>query len=145
MPGSNNTPLDLNMAIIEADIITAGTCLSESKDKQPKVAKYLRGLAGYHIQQACEKLIKIQIYANINKVDYKQIYKHDLSDLVSYASSQGVVIVMPKFIKDHLQIITSWEAEGRYDIHIVVKTNTIQRYLEVLQRWFADMKESGYK
>ena len=37
-------------------------------------SKFLRGQASYHLQQASEKLIKIQIYTNSSSIDYHKMY-----------------------------------------------------------------------
>ena len=145
MSGNVKQPPDLNMAQILADIMAAKSCFKESKAVKPKIAKYLRGQVGFHIQQACEKLIKIQIYKALPSVDYSKIYKHNLQDLVSYANSENINIYVPTYIKNRMQIITSWEAEGRYDTHVVVKTNTLQKHIEEVELWHDELKKMGYK
>ena len=64
---AENNPL--SMGQIEADLFVAKTTIEEAKKLSSKAGKYYRGLAGYHLQQAAEKLIKIQIYASGAKID----------------------------------------------------------------------------
>lgn len=58
----NNLPI--TMAQIRADLFIVDSAISEAEKLSPKAAKYIKGQAGYHLQQAAEKLIKIQIYAS---------------------------------------------------------------------------------
>ena len=136
---------DLNMSQNMADIIAAKSCITEALNNPPKLAKYLRGQAGYHIQQAAEKMIKIQIYANLQQVDNSKVFRHDLSDLVSYARSENVSLIIPDYVNSRMQIISSWEAEGRYDTHMVVKINTLTKSLEEIENWADQLKKCGYR
>ena len=58
-------------------------------------------------------------------VDYGRIYKHDLADLEPYGRSEGVTLAISKDISDRLALISTWEAEGRYGTHIVVRTGLL--------------------
>ena len=71
-------------------------------------------------------MIKLQLYHSLITVDYGKIYKHDLADLESYARSEGVTLAIPKYIADRLALISTWEAEGCYDTHFVVRTDTLK-------------------
>ncbi len=68
--------------------------------------KYMQNIVD--AAKACEKLIKIQIYANLQQVDNAKVHKHDLLDLVSYALSENVSIVVPGYINKKLQIMRGW-------------------------------------
>ena len=57
---SNNSNA-LNMAQIKADLFMAKAAINEASGLSPKAAKYIKGQAAYHLQQAAEKMIKIQI------------------------------------------------------------------------------------
>ena len=56
--------LPLTMAQIKADLFLVDAAIKEAEKIPPKEAKYIKGQAGYHLQQAVEKLIKIQLYAS---------------------------------------------------------------------------------
>ena len=68
MPGTNLNPL--SVAQIDADLFMADSAIRKSETISSKAGKHLRGLAGYHLQQAAEKLIKIQIYASGVPIDH---------------------------------------------------------------------------
>ncbi len=78
MSGSNSKAPELNKLQIKADIVLAENALKEAKSSTPKLAKYLKGQVGYHLQQAAEKLIKIQIYKSGKNIDYSKLYKMEL-------------------------------------------------------------------
>ena len=139
-----NSP-DLSMNQVKADILMARSALEKSKESPNKLAKYLRGQCGYHLQQAAEKIIKIQLYAAVTTVDQRKIYKHDLVEIITYAKSLGVNLDIPKYIDERAMTISSWEAEGRYDVHVVVKSNTLAKCLSVIEEWHADMLKNGFK
>lgn len=90
--------------------------VSVASIKKDHNSKFLRGQASYHLQQAAEKLIKIQIYTNSSSIDYHKMYEHDIKKLMNYGSSLGITIEIPNDIKNNAMTITAWEASGRYDL-----------------------------
>ena len=58
----------LNMGQIKADLFIAGATIDEVKKRPPKEGKYLKGQVAYHLQQATEKLIKVQIYYAVHNL-----------------------------------------------------------------------------
>jgi hypothetical protein len=130
---------------IKADLFVARATIDEAKRRTPKAGKYLKGQAGYHLQQAAEKLIKIQIYYLVQQPDNKKIYKHSLSDLINYSKSLGINIIVPKYIDEKSLLITSWEAEGRYDVHMTVKITQLEKAFSEIDQWYEDLKKNGYK
>ena len=141
MSASRKKPPELSLLQVKADIVAAKSCLDEAEKSPARLAKYLRGQCGYHLQQACEKMIKLQIYHSLATVDYGKIYKHDLADLESYARSEGVVLSLPKYILERLALISSWEAEGRYDTHFVVRTDTLKHCIKETNAWYESLKK----
>ena len=127
---------ELDMLQIKADIFLSEKAIEESKSQKPRYAKFLRGQAAYHLQQAAEKLIKIQLYNSKQKLDNAKIYKHGIGSLLSYSDDMGISIFVPASILKNDELLTSWEAEGRYDVHIVVRTDTLQKYLREITDWF---------
>ena len=142
MSGNKKKPPELSILQAKADIVTAKSCLSEAENSTMRLAKYLRGQCGYHLQQACEKMLKLQIYKTLPAVDYGKIYKHDLTDLDSYARAEGVDLSMPKYISDRLALISSWEAEGRYDAHVVVRKDTLKKCINEIDQWYESLEQS---
>lgn len=139
---SGNNPLVMGQPL--ADIMIVETILKSLEDKT-KNKKYLRAQAAYHLQQACEKLIKIQIYASGKQVRNDKIYKHSLQSLSEYAEEIGIELIIPDYISDNLEIITSWEAEGRYDMHMVVRKDRLQKTCIETKAWYQQLKKSGYQ
>ena len=136
-----NNDLSMNMAL--ADIKSAEAILKDSPNTQ--IPKYMKGLCAYHLQQAAEKLIKIQIYSTGIPVNNARMYKHALIALLQYAQSLGIVINIPKYISNNAKTITDWESLGRYDIHVVVRTDTLNKCLKILNEWYEDLYKDGYR
>ena len=140
MPGTNLNPL--SVAQIDADLFMADSAIRKSETISSKAGKHLRGLAGYHLQQAAEKLIKIQIYDSGIEINNAKMYRHSLDDLMAYAESMGIELLVPKWVNTKKYVITSWEAEGRYDLHFVVRMDTLKRCYEELDQWRKDLVNS---
>ena len=131
----------ISVGQIKADIIMAEKAIEEAKASTPKLSKFLKGQAGYHIQQATEKIIKYQIYNSGAKTDNTKMYKHSINDLITYANTLGIDILIPSFIDKHAIQITSWEAEGRYNIHFVARMDTLEKHLSIVKHWFDDVSK----
>jgi hypothetical protein len=69
MPGTNQNAL--SVAQIDADLFLAASAIRKSETISSKAGKHLRGLAGYHLQQAAEKLIKIQILKKLSTLSHQ--------------------------------------------------------------------------
>lgn len=136
-----NNDLSMNMAL--ADIKSAEAILKDSSNT--RIPKYMKGLCAYHLQQAAEKLIKIQIYSTGIPVNNSKMYKHALIALLQYAQSLGISINIPKYILSNAKTITDWESLGRYDIHVVVRTDTLNKCLRILNEWYDDLYKDGYR
>ena len=133
MPGTNQNPL--SVAQIDADLFMADSAIRKSEVISSKAGKHLRGLAGYHLQQSAEKMIKYQIYDSGVQLDYSKMYRHSLDDLISYARSLGIPLVVPSWVNEKKYVITGWEAEGRYNLHFVVRMDTLKRCYKELIQW----------
>ena len=142
MSGSNSKAPELNKLQIKADIVLAENALKEAKSSTPKLAKYLKGQVGYHLQQAAEKLIKIQIYKSGKNIDYSKLYKHDIQYIINYAKSKGISLMIPDYVTKNSMVISSWEAEGRYDVHIVVKYPQLEKAYSVISEWYQQLEKS---
>lgn len=135
----------LNMAQIKADLFLAKASVEEARRRTPKAAKYIKGQAAYHLQQAAEKLIKIQIYHSNSPIDMKKIYKHSINDLIIYANDLGVTLMIPEYVSKNRLQISSWEAEGRYDVHMVVKITQLEKCLYEIEEWINELESSSYR
>lgn len=73
------------------------------------------------------------------------MYKHSIDDLLIYSRSMGLNLIVPDYIDKHKTVISSWEAEGRYDIHFVVRMPQLQKALDEAKNWLQLLKNAGYK
>ena len=133
MTATNQNPL--SVAQIDADLFMASSAIDKAETISSRAGKHLRGLAGYHLQQAAEKMIKIQIYASGVKIDNAKMYRHSLDDLITYAGSLGIALTVPTWVNAKKYVITGWEAEGRYNLHFVVRMDTLKRCYSELVQW----------
>lgn len=138
---SAHDDIPISFGQIEADLYMAESAMKRASALTSKDGKFYRGQAGYHLQQAAEKLIKIQIYASRQPINNARMYRHSLDDLMTYAGSLGITLDIPQWIKQKKFTISGWEAEGRYDLHFVVRLDTLQRCFQELQTWFNRLKE----
>ena len=133
MPGTNQNLL--SVAQVDADLFMAASAIQKAEAISSKAGKHLRGLAGYHLQQAAEKMIKIQIYDSGVQIDHSKMFRHSLDDLIGYASSMGLPLIIPSWVDEKKYVITGWEAEGRYNLHFVVRMDTLKRCYSELIQW----------
>ena len=131
----------LSFKQIEADLFMADAAIQKADAMSSKDGKFYRGQAGYHLQQAAEKLIKIQMYESGVQLNNAKIYRHSLDDLISYAASLGIQLNVPKWINRKKYTITNWKAQGRYDIHFVVRMDTLKKCQNELTQWYHELKK----
>ena len=124
--------MKLSKGLIKADIIAAKQAIDFFESKK---IKDIKNIAAYHLQQAAEKLIKYQIYQVLNDSDNRKMYTHDLSKLREYADSEGISLIVPEYIDDHLNSITDWEAGSRYNIGFSIRIDTLKKCAEVIEAW----------
>ena len=105
------------------------------KQSRARLVSICAAFAGYHLQQAAEKMIKLQIYGSGVKVDHSKMFRHSLDDLIGYAVSLGIPLYVPSWVNEKKYVITSWEAEGRYNLHFVVRMDTLKRCYTELIHW----------
>ncbi len=144
MPVANVNDI-LSMTQVKADLLLSKYSIEQAEKASARMSKSIKGQGAYHLQQACEKMVKIQIYASGKKIDNARMYKHSIKDLLVYANSLGITINMPSYIDKNKDIITRWEATGRYDLHLVVRIDTLKRCYEETDQWYTDLVEEGYR
>ena len=69
-----------------------------------------------------------------------KFYRHSLDDLITYAQSLNIGITVPKWVNKEKYTITSWEAEGRYDLHFVVRIDTLKKAFREISQWKKDVR-----
>lgn len=127
----------MSPGLIKADIMTARYALNEYEANGR--FKDIKNICGYHIQQAVEKLIKYQIYQQVEEVDNRQMYTHNIGALLAYAKKRGLDLVVPEYILKNSEVITSWEAGSRYDLHFSVRVDTLRKMLSVVNIWYDEI------
>ena len=134
--------MNLTMALIKADIIAAEQAVDYYIEHN---AKDIKNIAAYHLQQATEKLIKIQIYAKTDSFNNVSMYAHNIEKLIAYAQSLNIELVVPKYVEDNSLIITSWEAGSRYDVGFQIRIDTLNRMLYEIKNWYDELYRSGIR
>lgn len=80
----------LTKGIIKADILAAMRAI---EDFEETGIRDIKNIAAYHLQQAAEKLIKIQIYSNCTNVSNSKMYTHNLVKLIQYADMLNSILM----------------------------------------------------
>lgn len=137
--------LKLTMAQVQADLFSASDAIKRAENMPSKESKYVKGMAGYHLQQAAEKMIKVQLYSSGMTLNNARIYRHSLDDLIIYAGSIGVSLSVPAYVRKYKSVISDWEAQGRYDVHFVVRIDQLKRAYKEISAWYEELIEKGYK
>ena len=132
--------MTLSIGIITADLIAAGHAIAEYENSG---IKDIKNIAAYHLQQATEKIIKIQIYAKVNNPDLNKLYTHNIEKLIVYADSLKSGIQIPQFIRDRRLEITEWEAGSRYDLGFSIRIDVLKRAQSEIQKWLKCVKQAG--
>ena len=138
---SGSKPLVMGQPLADLMIVKG---ILDSLDNKNTNRKYLQAQAGYHLQQAAEKMIKIQIYDSGKPVKNDKIYKHSLPALIDYADELGIGLMVPDYIRNNVEVISSWEAEGRYDVHVVVRKDRLTRTYKEIEQWFYELRKAGH-
>ena len=134
--------MNLTMALIKADIIAAKQAIEYFKEHN---AKDIKNIAAYHLQQATEKLIKIQIYAKSDNYDNASMYTHNIEKLIAYAQALNIDVAVPKYIDNNSLILTSWEAGSRYDVGFQIRIDTLEKTLAEIDNWYDKLYASGIR
>lgn len=134
--------LDLTMGLIKADIIMAKQGIELYKNKEIKEVK---NQAAYHLQQAAEKMIKIQIYKSGVAYENKSLYVHNLKVLINYAERLGFGVNIPDYFRKNALTISDWEASSRYDIHFSIKITSLEKCYKEITDWYDGLDRAGIK
>ncbi len=128
--------MQLTKGLIKADLIAARQAIEYyEKTKNHSI----KNVAAYHIQQASEKMIKIQVYNSEAIYDNRSMYRHDIKALTLYAESLGIKFCIPDYIRKNSDIISDWEAGSRYDVGFSVRIDTLKKTMQVLAEWYDEI------
>lgn len=132
----------MTMGLIKADIIMARQGIELYKNNEIKEVK---NQAAYHLQQAAEKMIKIQIYKSGVPYENKSLYVHNLKVLIHYAERLDFGVYIPDYFKKNALIISDWEASSRYDIHFSIKITSLEKCYNEIVKWHDKLNDAGIK
>lgn len=130
------------MSLIEADIITAKQAIACYEKSKPKDMK---NNAAYHLQQAAEKLIKIQIRSELNNSNSATLYTHNIEKLLAYSERMNMSINVPAYIKENSLILTAWESSSRYEVGFRIRIDTLKRALSEIESWYKILYSNGLR
>ena len=85
------------MGLIKADIIAAKQAIAYFEENK---IRDIKNIAAYHIQQAMEKLIKIQVYCKSNDYDNHKMFNHSTALLAGDALANQAYIVLSNDLKN---------------------------------------------
>lgn len=134
--------MNLTMALIKADIIAAKQALDYYENHK---LKDIKNIAAYHLQQATEKLIKIQIYNKSTNYNNASLYTHNIEKLITYGKSLKIDLIIPDYIDVNSLVITSWEAGSRYDVGFQVKVASLKKAISEINQWYDILYQSGIR
>ncbi len=134
--------MDLNMGLIKADILMAKQGIEIFEENKIREVK---NMSAYYLQQAVEKLIKIQIYRSGIEYDNRNMYVHNLVKLITYAKKIGIDLKIPKSIDENALMITDWEAGSRYDIHFSIRIDTLKKMYQIVNEWYGEVYSAGIR
>ena len=132
--------MKLTMGLIKADIIAAKQAIAYFEENK---IRDIKNIAAYHIQQAMEKLIKIQVYCKSNDYDNHKMFNHNLEKLILYAETLDIDLYVPKYVRDNSLVITDWEAGSRYDVGFSIRIDTLKKAFNEAECWYNKLYEEG--
>jgi HEPN domain-containing protein len=124
--------MKLSKSLIKADIIAANQAIEYYESNN---IRDIKNIAAYHLQQAAEKLIKIQVYNSGVKYDNKSLYTHNIKTLILYAESLNIGLVVPDYIRKNSSVISDWEAGSRYDVGFSIRIDVLKKTADVISNW----------
>lgn len=134
--------MKLTMGLIKADIIAASQAIEYFESNS---IRDIKNIAAYHLQQAMEKLIKIQIYSKATEYDNFKVHTHNIERLTLYSESLNVGVFVPKYVRDNSLVISDWEAGSRYDVGFSIRIDTLKRALKEANAWYDKLYDEGIR
>lgn len=72
------------------------------------------------------------------------MYTHRLLDLVTYSKTLGLNLYIPISGEEQIKI-TTWEATGRYDLRFSIRSNTLEKYIRIVNDWYNALYSKGFR
>lgn len=120
------------LSIAKADLESAKRNVNDSN-------KHIKHHAAYFAQQSIEKTLKYLIMLKTGHLPWG----HNLAQLVIIAESNGIYV--PKLIKTNSNMYTLWEATSRYYPTKIIRRDAIQRAIDEVDNWHANLSKQGIK
>jgi len=133
---------NLSMRIIKEDIDHANYGIEKYKRERYRESK---SIACFHIQQAVEKMIKIQFQNRVSQLNWSNLRTHDINRLRAYAEQLRFKLYIPNKIIKNVDHINAWETSGRYFDDFSVRIDFIENIYKEVVTWYADLWKSGYR
>lgn len=105
----------------------------------------MKRLAAYHIQQAAEKLIRIQINKYLVDTQEKPFQMHDIGELIRIAESLNRKVYIPNSIRKNCNMLTEWEYHTRYTIDYFLSIVTVKKLYKECLDWYNILWKQGYR
>ena len=105
----NKNPLSLGQ--IAADLYIAEATIKKAETMSSKAGKFYRGQAGYHLQQAAEKIVKYQIYEMMPKDKWYRMDRRLFGFITRKKLDTAIATLHRTGIKDHKRILNSYPNE----------------------------------
>lgn len=134
--------MKLTMGLIKADIIAAKQAISYFEENK---IRDIKNIAAYHIQQAMEKLIKIQVYRKATEYYNHKLFNHNIEKLILYAETLEIGLFVPKYVRDNSLVITDWESGSRYDVGFSIRIDTLKKAVSEAEAWYEKLYEEGIR
>ena len=99
----------------------------------------------YYLQQAAEKLIKIQIRSKLDNSNNATLYAHNIEKLLAYSERMNMSINAPAYIKENSLILTAWESSSRYEVGFRIRIDTLKRALSEIESWYKILYSNGLR
>ena len=87
--------------------------------------------AAYHLQQAVEKTLK----GALECVGITVPNTHKITKLLSMISNHGANLCITQWLDDHSEMLSSWEAETRYNMDFLVEKRKLDRAITEVERF----------
>ena len=134
--------MKLTMGLIKSDIIAAKQAIAYFEENK---IRDIKNIAAYHIQQAMEKLIKIQVYRKAADYDNHKMFNHNVEKLILYAETLEIDLFVPKYVRDNSLVITDWESGSRYDVGFSIRIDTLKKAVNEADARYEMLYEEGIR
>jgi len=93
-------------------------------------------IVAYHIQQCAEKVIK----GALECVGVTVPNTHRISKLLQMVTHNGANLIITKWLDDHAEMLSEWEAESRYNMDFIIEKRKIDEAVLELGKF---LKQNG--